>query len=1013
MTYFEWNNLLGDQLFKPERKDQEVFLFLSKEQVIEAGWKASGEPGAFQPDYEDGKVLDDEHIWRNFLNCVRSGPAGAGGQGVPFVERAHNCLTMWQNLPRGEVLGSRVVSRDGKRILLRYPLHLPYLLMFTMPFGSNGTVVNRAGYYDTLNLWMEANVLLPANGKLTGNILGAIGSGSGWGRMWQYMGEWSSSDCQGNSGVVCNRADRWPAWPYVGWPLAQCLLPPRCIYALKKLFIKKNLVPGLRVRPEDMRAWLISDAKELGLPTLTRTSLSGVGSLGDSIVEIVLNILRTWEGSTNDTPQRNSTDRTDRRAEETRRGETMARLLPFIQLNVANEEVKWHHRIHIRVPLPDDLTLSGLDYTPTACTTATPDWSSPVTGLPLDSLPIVLTDPANKWRTVCRPADVQLFVLARRYGLPHWAPADELEQGTDLLLLCTEGTKAECVRAWGRTFSPGSTFQELHYTGLPGTSCLFRLRNPDGACPGISELAPATQARIVAEGGLSWVARTYLSALPPAFRLLNMEPDFPVHLRYAKGGQVELSRNEQDTAKWYLPEGVQENEPFTLFVPGHELANQGLQYQLTQPGEAPCLPRLQRGPYNDDLHLFADEQCAAQETVFYNGYQLETGHLQLKSTAPVWTVPPDWYRNAGQTMLTSIRAQAGPYFSIFNPAAGNGLHEGEEPGQGNDALLHLLTAKGQLTMADFSKAYDVLVMNQDRDEESLPSTTEKRGALRLYAQMGFGDYQYSNGGEKITVLEPTLLALPTRDAAMRRMLLTGARTPALIEKVRSYIQDSTCGCRLLVIGPAASNTNLILPDTMVLEAPALNKPEADAKFGALARSCGIRFISYEAKVPVELVLFSGSLRRYADSLLPDPHVVRDGWRKKKFIPATLSWEDLAEGDESYRSGNHLLEYILNDYDRRCVWWKDGQSHAVDKSWGRYLALREAREIVLTIQDGSFAVPAAAPLPDLLARALVLLSGKAPALEVIPWKDRPTRFNVYRQPGAGLLIHRLAASLRQQ
>jgi hypothetical protein len=52
---------------------------------------------------------------------------------------------------------------------------------------------------------------------------------------------------------------------------------------------------------------------------------------------------------------------------------------------------------------------------------------------------------------------------------------------------------------------------------------------------------------------------------------------------------------------------------------------------------------------------------------------------------------------------------------------------------------------------------------------------------------------------------------------------------------------------------------------------------------------------------------------------------------------------------------------------------------VDRDWGRYLILKEARRNVLAYDARHFllAVPVSAPLPRLLARACTLCSGYAP------------------------------------
>src|SRR5262249_32630815 len=61
--------------------------------------------------------------------------------------------------------------------------------------------------------------------------------------------------------------------------------------------------------------------------------------------------------------------------------------------------------------------------------------------------------------------------------------------------------------------------------------------------------------------------------------------------------------------------------------------------------------------------------------------------------------------------------------------------------------------------------------------------------------------------------------------------------------------------------------------------------------------------------------------------------------------------------------------------------RGGSSAAVDHSWGRWMALSWASRFVLDYDSstGLLRVPAKIPLPRLIARALVLCTGRAPGL----------------------------------
>ncbi|SHL90555.1 hypothetical protein [Hymenobacter psychrotolerans] len=1019
MTYYEWNNLIGDLLFKTSRVNQEVFLFLSREQIVEAAWpKAAATPDEFN--VEEGESLTGEHIWRTFLACVRSGPVGVGGQKAGIVQRAYNCYKQWEMLrEKGDTAGSRLLRQNGSIQQVRYPAHLTYLILLTMPLGGDTELRDTRGYYKILDKWLRSNALLSGQGederKLQQDIY-SLDDRKGWQAMWQVLETWSLGECGGQQGIVRSRASNWLAWPYVSWPLAQCLLSPRVLQQLRQFFVNSNLAPNMVLSGQRMRELLLrSKPGILDLPKLTRESLSRPDNeLGKSVVEMVLGLFRAWDGSSNFTKYRteSSSGRPERIVE---RGDAAAELLPFLQLDRASKRVSWQHRVRIRVavPLPDDLQLVGENYSMAECHTATPGWSTPLPGLSLHKTHR-LEDNRNRWHCVYQPADIQLFVLASRYHLPYWAPVSVLEQGTEMLLLCRDIRQAYGIRKWGESFQTTGVFQELvGYSGLPDGYSLFKLKNPVGICPELNNIPAAeNEGRIVAEGGLAWEYRRYLADLPPAFRLFNTESKQPLFIRYdSDGDTASLLQDAEDGARWLLPVSTRCNDTFVVVAPGRNLSSDGLRYTLTQAVAKVESRTIRRGPYNDDLRLLPGEQAVAEgDVVYYDGHRLSLSRMPVKDPAHLWALPPDWGANPATTLLEKIKLQTIPYDAIFTPVAGTESHTCQVASRGRDGLLHLLTTKGRLTLEEFSRAYDAVWLDQHPEgRQQLPTVRQKRSVMRLYAQMGFGDYGYRRNGEQITSLPPYLLPLPTKEAATWRMLLTGGRTPALLAGIRACISEQTPEVNIQIIGPEVGNDHLLLPDSVILTAPAHS---AEETLETLAQKCGIQYAGFGAKVPAELVLFAGSLTQYRRTLVPSESYVRDGWRKLIFNPATLEWDDVEVSDIAYKQQACLVEYQLSDFERRYAWWYGGQPHRVDKNWGRYLALQAAGKRVIRHGNGEVLVPVLAPLPDLLAKALVLLSGQAPAAS---WRDVggvSRKCDVYRQPGAGLLIHRIIKHLNQ-
>ncbi|TGE21539.1 hypothetical protein E5K00_14745 [Hymenobacter aquaticus] len=336
--------------------------------------------------------------------------------------------------------------------------------------------------------------------------------------------------------------------------------------------------------------------------------------------------------------------------------------------------------------------------------------------------------------------------------------------------------------------------------------------------------------------------------------------------------------------------------------------------------------------------------------------------------------------------------------SISNPFADSTVH--------NDTLLHYLTLQGRLSNQEFGEAFQVIHDKRRRaappgSQAAPPKAADKRAAMRLYGQLGFGDYDAQHGLLRVHPPGVILLPAPTGFCG-RRMLLTGARTRQLIEDISQ--QAAALDVEVEVSPQPNSNTHLLLPDRVVLTA----RGTAQTSYGLpklkhLAAECRLQFCS--DLVQPELMAFSTKLEAYGASLQPHNDELPDDWKQSWFNPQTLQWQE-GIGDKSFS----LVEFELTVYRRHCYLWQDNIPYAVDKSWGRYLVLSRAeagapKRVLLHSQSQELlAVPAATPLPELPARAATLLSGLAPEQCFIEYGGQIRRYNVYSAPGMYTLLY---------
>ncbi|MBT2558140.1 hypothetical protein J7E24_10120 [Hymenobacter sp. ISL-91] len=637
MTYNDWNNLLGDRLFKAKRAQQEVFLFLNAEQVTEAGRNMAAKvPDAFDYDEEEGETLTDEIIWRSFLTCMRNGPPGSGSRGVGLLQRAYNCYSNWQRLcEAGETLGSRVLRQSGEVYQVRYPVHLSYLLLFTMPFGGDVELANTRGYYKSLNKWLHDNDLIPTKAPLNTPDFSAlgVGNGAGWRAMWQSVGAWTLDECKSQLGEVHNRANNWPNWPYVGWPLAQCLLQPATLSRLPLFFGRYNLLPGSTVTNERLRALLIADnTSGLELPHATRQELQKDSELGQAVVDMVQNVFSLWTGSTNRRERvRYSWNRTE---QVEHRGKTYASLLPFLPLHICEtEDLTWYFRLHIKTALPEELVLTGPGVKQLAVQPETNEWSQEIPGILASSQAQIYQDTVNDWQAVAQLGEIQVFIPGGRYGFyQYWAPIKALEHGTEMLLLCREN-RAAMIEHWGKNFGPSNFADWSHFNNLPAGYCLFWLADLPADAAGLPGVEAATESLISVEGGLDFGHRTYLDELPPSFRVINGKSNWRLALIYGDGGEsLTLLPDAKDKGLWHLPAGVRVGSRFSIVIEGEANTN-NLSYGLKSgvlPTHCTAPSRGRFGQIVDpqNAEIYYDGSCLGGNSVLLHQlHQRQTGYV--------------------------------------------------------------------------------------------------------------------------------------------------------------------------------------------------------------------------------------------------------------------------------------------------------------------------------------------------------------------------------------------------
>lgn len=657
MDYIHWNNIVADYLFSPARRGQEVFLYLTEDDLLQSVRAAAEKPNAT----ESTKLLAGQNVTAvliDFWSALRRGPAfwqeiGPGKQfsivGKDFTDwvnrnapnnPAEMAKYAWEDWNRSAYAqgkpGTRVItSQDGRKLWLKAPLHLLYLACFTMPFSMTNADVVGNGYYEYWNRFFgpPTRKLLVNGAPMPGNALAQLGPGK-WEAMWQEMARWSQQDLGNERGIMIAR--QLGSHVHVGWPRAQCLLPPAVLSRLPGFFGRHALMPDSNVASEKMRGLLLSD-NVIDLPAATHQELKTNSSLGVAVVDMVLNVFSRWTGSTN---RRERVTRGGRNQTQEYRGNTYASLLPFLPLHInETEALTWHFRLRIKEALPEDLILTGPGVFQVAVQPETNEWSQEVPGVLATGDAQVYEDLANEWQAMAKLADIQVFVPGGRYSLyQQWAPVKALEHGTQLLLLCRQN-QVPAIEALGHKAGNANFEDWSHFANLPTGYRLYWMASlpANAGLPGVEASSEAT---IVAECGLNFGNRTYLDELPPSFRIINGQVGWYLGMVYlSSGGLLPLVPDNNDIGLWHLPEEVAIGEKFRVVVAGQPDVHT-LPYSL----QGSALPDTYSAPIRG---AFGQETNPLETEIYYDGNGLKGNtvllqQLRLRQTQYVFHFTPSF-----------------------------------------------------------------------------------------------------------------------------------------------------------------------------------------------------------------------------------------------------------------------------------------------------------------------------------------------------------------------------------
>lgn len=535
MDYLNWNNLISSALFSQKNAGKDVYIYLSKNDIIGLG-KAK-----FQTESE-------ENIWSDYILSIKNGIPGSSGN---IACRAKYCYE------------KRHLSRINM-IELTFPPYISYLVFLVLPLIETiDEVFNANNYFGRLNRFLKTNLIDQKIGTpdFRDNNINLL---------WTDLENWSVSKRNGNFGFFKVVPFTNLNWIYAGKPLSQCVLPPRAFLALPELFLRGGLIPNSFYSETEIKQTLLAYGPSIlhlkgNIVELIKNSESN--ELGESILRIVKREYSSWTGETVQLIEPEI-------IQKTKRSYTVASFFLQFKVNELDESINFSYRMYSSNEYPEDLKLQHRDNL-----YETNGWSKTM-NLPFKSS-FEFIDDFNKWVVRFPEKDVRLFVSAANYQLSNsfWLETPILSK-TDVMYLLCKNHKRDLILQWGNSFKIG-TFSEAELEGVPDNFSIFKFSRPTKSLPEIPILTLYEEKVIKLIGGLKIKFRVFIDNFLPEIEVVNSTGDEKVYLQYRNTKErLPLQKQKFFTNRWSLPSDILKNLDFFIKIDEDKVAGNEISYSL-------------------------------------------------------------------------------------------------------------------------------------------------------------------------------------------------------------------------------------------------------------------------------------------------------------------------------------------------------------------------------------------------------------------------------------------------
>lgn len=925
MKYLEWNHIIGEYFFNPNKADKEVLLYITQKEISDLG----------RIKFNFGS---EKESWEDFCKALK-GDFPETTSKANFIDKFLVVANKWKSYERIvfelnnkndlKINSVSIYSPDNNIV---YPFYLAYLIALIIPLTDNVNEFRANSFFPPLNDFLQKNGITSTR---TGTIQDVD-----W--VWSNLEKWSKEYYKTDYGYFNEKRLGNHNWVYVNKAFSQCLLTPSNIREIPNIFWKADIAPN-SIIPEKQFQRIITlyGVTQAGFnPRIISIVADEENPLRKVIIDIVRREYSNWKGDVIEYDE-------DEKVLTPKSGWVYATLLSAFNLNKADESFNHFYYLFSPYDFPDELHLGEYDIRNSGN-----GYSKPISITFNQSLN--LQDNQNKWRASTTQNEIVIYTSGSYFGLPadNLIETDKVSRQSLMYLLCTDSKKQSIVD-WGATFQKGD-FTAVDYDKVPVGFNLFKFKNPPCSHPSEEILKINTRKKLEFRGGIKVENRSYLKNLLPKIYVDGADGTESLFLEFTESNQkISLCRSSVIPEEFIIPVSVICNQKFLVRIENETLVNAELPYQIIDIDFNPL------DIVNENLtkrNRFG-EISSPDDAFFVVGSN---------------TTYNDWQRQATCSL---------PFFSVFYTESEFVPNRFEFELHKGNLILQILSIKRNLKFQEFSEIIDSIENIEKIWELSKFQQSPKyikQTAISFYDYLGCLDYDYFLN--KISINKPQLVIIPSQSSV--KAILIGGRSKTFVDTLIESCNDSQINVEII---PQAKQLEIYyLPDLIRLTpANCKNCTDAWKKLQRIAEQLNIEFKITEKPIPQPQIAqfglqdFSETIEGYKKNVLANKFVEKPNyeWARKVFDINLLKFvKDKGEIDKKLS----LQEYYVR-FQYTHILWLDYKSYEVDKNWGKFLLLSEKHKKVIYYNEttNELAIPKYVQLPRLIAESIMLLSGQVP------------------------------------